>query len=796
MSSNAVIPKIPILEGFPDITSNIIHTSRIPARNAEWEQIPLELDVKLVNALESRGIHRLYSHQAESFRKGIAFKDFVVVTPTASGKTLCYNLPVAQTLLTDPSARALYVFPTKALSQDQQSTLNELALGGGFPLKMFTYDGDTPASLRTAARSTGRIIITNPDMLHAGILPNHPKWIQFFSGLRYIIIDEMHSCRGIYGSHVANVLRRLLRIASFYGSRPSFIFCSATIANPAELAHSLSGRDVEVIVKNGSLSGEKMIALYNPPLLDPVQGIRVGTSTESVKIALALLKSGVKTILFARSRVQVELVASYLNEALCNIFNDNAGIVVKPYRSGLLPQERREIERGLRTGSIRGVVSTNALELGIDIGGLDAAVMAGFPGTMASFWQQLGRAGRTGAPSLGVFVASSSPLDQYLVSHPSYFLGSMAEEAKIDPDNPYIFMDHVKCSAFELPFKQGESLYEESPGATPDGSSGATGEALEFLAEQGVVRNTGGRWHWASEGYPGEKISLRSATADNVVIIDITAGNRRVLGEMDRPSAKELIYDNAVYLHLGRRFIVKNLDIANRLCLVEERQLDYWTDAVVKTDIHVLTMDSRIESSGGISVVLGDVLVRSQAEKFKKLRFQTNENIGYGEISLPPEEMQTRALMLVADGHSGAARLLSGPDPAFLSAVLAGAARVMHAMAPAWLLCDKSDLGKVSRIRDPHFEAPVIYFYDKYPGGTGLAEGFSSVICKVAMLAAERIHGCTCHSGCPSCIGVDFAMSVESAPQNTQSAGAEAKRLAGSILLDIGGIDGNTEGST
>ncbi len=769
----------------PEIGPRVAHIERMPARTAQWATLPADLDPALVAALASRGVDRLYSHQAKAYELARSGKDFVVVTPTASGKTLCYNLPVVQTLLEEPQARALYLFPTKALSQDQQAELNEVALGGKLPLRVYTYDGDTPDSLRVAARDTGRIVISNPDMLHSGVMPNHAKWIHFFSNLRYVVVDEMHAYRGVFGSHVANVLRRLLRIAAFYGAAPRFILCSATIGNPGELARALIGRDVAVIEENGAPRGERVVLFYNPPLVDPVQGIRKSTATESEALALRLLRAGVKTILFARSRLKVELIASYIAQALANPYNRDSGIKVSPYRSGLLPSERRAIEKGLREGSIHGVVSTNALELGIDIGGLDAAVVAGFPGAFASFWQQAGRAGRRGSVSLAILVASSSPLDQYIIAHPEYFFGRSPEKARVDPDNPYIFMDHLKCAAFELPFKEGEAF--GVPSADDDE---ATGEGLALLEEEGIVRRTGGRWYWSDQGYPSEKISLRSATADNVVIVDETGGGSKVIGEMDRPSAKELIFDNAVYIHLGRQYLVRKLDIANRTCHVAEKDVDYWTDSVVKTDIEVLTEDERFPLGDGVAeCVLGDVLVRSQAEKFKKLRFHSHENVGYGEISLPSEEMQTRAIVLLfTPGTKAGDELATGSSEAFKAAVLSGLGRLLHDIAPAFLMCDPRDLGRAERVRDPHFGCGAIYLFDRYPGGTGLAEGLAQLLAATVPAARERLVSCPCGGGCPSCIGVDFADSGGGG-QGPASAleGAEVKSRILKLLGALGG---------
>jgi DEAD/DEAH box helicase domain-containing protein len=749
------------LEGIlkdPGFAPNIVMERLLPATDGEFVPFPRDLNGKILRALRERGIDRIYTHQGAVWEHVKAGRHTVVVTPTASGKTLCYNLPVLDTLLGDEKARALYLFPTKALSQDQQSELNELVRLPGETsslLKVATYDGDTPDSLRVSARDSGRIIISNPDMLHAGILPNHPKWIRFFSHLRYIVIDEAHAYRGVLGSHVADVIRRLKRITSFYGADPVFILCSATIGNPRELAGALIGEDAVLVDNNGAPRGEKRVVLYNPPLVDSVQGIRKSAVDESRRWMLAFLRAGIKTILFAHSRVKTEVAASYVNEDLKNIYTDNSRIRVEAYRGGLLPNERREIERGLREGAIQGVVSTNALELGIDIGGLDASVVAGFPGSFNSFWQQSGRAGRRGGTSVSVFVASASPVDQFIMEDPEWFFRKSAEEARLDPDNPYILSDHVRCAAFELPFR--DDVLEK------DEDAFGAGEALPVLAyleEEGILRHTGGgpagsggRWHWADRSFPAEGISLRSATADNVVIIDITKGRNAVIGEMDRPSAKELIFENAVYMHRGNQYLVEKLDIENRKCLVREAEVNYFTDGLVKTDIKVLAEDERFSYREGASAVLGDVLVRSQVAKFKKIRFRTNENIGYGDIDLPEEEMQTRALMFLFDKDSAGGKVLEKLDEAEAGAVLSGAGTLIRQIAPVFLLCDPRDLGVAERVRDPHFGMPALYVYDKYPGGTGLAEGLARRVEELFASIYTATDRCPCKGGCPSCVG-------------------------------------------
>jgi DEAD/DEAH box helicase domain-containing protein len=747
----------------PSFSPFISDVKVFPEREGSYEPLPEDLDARISSVCKSRGMDRLYSHQAASYRSVRDGMHTVIVTPTASGKTLCYNLPVMQTLLENPEARALYLFPTKALSQDQQSELNGMvgkgdsgsenqdAGGGRIPLRVCIYDGDTPQSIRSDARDKGRIIISNPDMLHAGILPNHPKWIRFFANLKFIVIDEMHMYRGIFGSHMANLIRRILRVARFYGSEPTFILCSATIGNPKELAERLTGLPVNLVDKSGAPTGKKTVVLYNPPLVDAVQGIRRSVMNESQRWALAFLKKDVKTILFAHSRVRTEVISSYINDSLRNMYNDNHGITVVPYRGGLLPLERRNIEKGLREGTIQGVVSTNALELGIDIGGLDAAVVAGFPGSFSSFWQQAGRAGRRQTESVAVFIASSSPLDQYIIAHSDYFFDRPQETAHVDPDNPYVLTDHVKCAAFELPFTDSDI------GGFPED---ATRDILSFLEEDGILRHAASRWHWSDRSFPSEAVSLRSATADNVVIVDMTKGKNQVIGEMDRPSARELLFPNAVYIHLGRQYIVTSLDIPNRRAEVEETDVNYFTDAVVKMDIKVLTEDENVATAPeGTEIIIGDLLVRTQVAKFKKLRFHTQENIGFGEIALDAEEHETRGMMLLLEklpDGSGYGDL----DEAAQAEVLSGIGTLIRSVAPFFLLCDRRDIGIAPRVRDPHFGCPALYIFDSAPGGSGLSEALASRLGEVFAAGSERTKACSCESGCPSCIGVDSTGAV------------------------------------
>jgi DEAD/DEAH box helicase domain-containing protein len=728
------------LHADPTFTDNVRHWQTIPARPGRYAPIPEAIDERIVAALARRGITELYSHQREAVDHALAGRNVVVVTPTASGKTLTYNLPVLNAILADPDTRALYLFPTKALSQDQQAELNMTVEDGGIGVSVMTFDGDTPQAIRATARSRGQIIISNPDMLHAGIMPNHTKWVQFFQNLRYVVIDELHTYRGIFGSHVGNVVRRLKRIAAFYGAAPTFILCSATIGNPQELAQAIVEAPVELVSTNGAPTGEKHIILYNPPLVDRVQGIRRGVVHASRELAVRFLRRGIKTIVFARSRQRTELIASYIRSTLANVYTENERIRVESYRGGYLPSERRMIEKGLRDGAIHGVVSTNALELGIDVGGLDAAILGGFPGSVASSLQQAGRAGRRQTVSMAVLVANASPLDQFVIEHPEYFLDRNPECAYINPDNPFVLFDHLKCAVFELPMHTDERFTAQSE------------DLLAVLEESGVIRRSGATYHWADQSFPAEQISLRSATTDNVVIVDTTGGADTVIGEMDRPSAKELLFNNAIYIHRGDQFVVTNLDIENRRCYVERTEVNYFTDALVKVDIKVLSEDERT-AVAGVDVVTGDVLVRSIAAKFKKIRFNSHENIGYGDIELPEEQMHTRAAMVILNETHAARHAYEALPPAARPVALNRLSRLLRDVAPVYLMSVVQDLGVHAAVRDPHFEEPAFFLYDRYPGGSGLSDAFTRALPAVLTAARDRVVACSCESGCPSCVG-------------------------------------------
>lgn len=705
-----------------------------PAREAVYGEWPEALDSRLAEVLARRGIRRLYSHQAEAIAHALGGRNVVVVTPTASGKTLCYNLPVVNAVLSDPAARALYLFPTKALSQDQVAELHEVVTALGADIKTFTYDGDTSPSARQAIRQAGHIVVTNPDMLHSGILPHHTKWVKLFENLRYVVIDEIHQYRGVFGSHVANVLRRLRRICRFYGADPVFICCSATIANPGELAEKLIGAPVELVDRNGAPSGERHFIFYNPPVVNKELGIRRSSLLEGKRWAAELLKNGISTIVFARSRVAVEVLLMYLQEAL----GRDGAKQVRGYRGGYLPLERRAIEQGLRSGGIRGVVATNALELGIDIGSLEAAVLVGYPGSVASTWQQAGRAGRRSGVSLAVFVASSNPLDQYLITHPEYFFGRPPEHGWVNPDNLPILISHLKCAAFELPFTDGEQFGVET-----------TGEILEFLAEERILHHVGGRWHWTQDNFPAEDVSLRSASRENFVVIDQTRKESpRVIGEVDRFSAPMLIHEQAIYLHGGEQYQIERLDYENRKAYARRVEVDYYTDANLAVNLKVLGVEREERLATGAARAWGDVQVNALVTMFKKIKLHTHENLGWGEVHLPEEELHSTAFWLSFPAEvEGRFR---GDE---LQGALAGLANVLHQVAPLYLLSDPGDLHVACQVKSPFNERPTIFLYDSYPGGVGLSQKLFENCTDLLRSARELIAGCPCGTGCPSCVG-------------------------------------------
>lgn len=743
------------LRNSPKIRQNFTDWKVIPARPPRYAQFPSPLNPKLKGALQRMGIEKLYTHQAQALQLLIQGKNVAVVTPTASGKTLCYNLPVLDSLLGDPNSRAIYIFPTKALSQDQVNELQDLITILGGQIRTFTYDGDTPPSARRAIRTAGQIVVTNPDMLHKAILPHHTKWLKLFENLQYVIIDEMHNYRGVFGSHLANIIRRLKRISKFYGSNPQFVLCSATIANPQELAQRIVEEEVELVDDNGAPSGEKHFLLYNPSLINKALGIRKSSLAEARNFASLLLENGVQTIAFARSRLRVEVLLTYLREAMRKA--KKSPRLVRGYRGGYLPLERREIEKGLREGEVLGVVSTNALELGIDIGQLDACIIAGYPGSISSTWQQAGRAGRRTSVSLAILVATSSPLDQYLINHPDYFFGQSPEAGIVDPNNLVILTNHLKCAAFEIPFEDGENYGVEN-----------TADILRYLEENRVLHHAGTKWHWMSDSYPAEEISLRTAGPGNFVILD-AKDRSRVIGECDYFSAPMLIHEGAIYLHESLAYQIRELDWEGRKAYAEEASVDYYTDANLKTNIQILDVFKR-ENRQGIGLFQGEVNVTTLVTMYKKIKLHTHENVGWGKLSLPEQSMHTTSFWLEF-GKSALEELKLSPED--FSTGLKGLSNLLGKIVPLFIISDPRDIRSVPMVRSPFSQLPTIYIYDNYPGGVGFSEKIYNISDQLLQACLELVQDCACKEGCPSCVGPPLEVG-DMAKENTLSLIKEA----------------------
>jgi len=731
---NTVIARFRAAHQEPDSPIRAIHHQE--AREGSFAEIPGHVDGRLKRALEKHGIVRLYTHQAEAFSAVEAGENVVAVTPTASGKTLCYNLPVLQSLLGDAGARAMYLFPTKALAEDQLHELHQSIEAMGSDLCVFTYDGDTPQDARKAIRQRANVVLTNPDMLHSGILPHHTRWARYFENLQYVVIDELHYYRGVHGSHLANLLRRLKRICEFYGSQPRYICCSATIANPRELAEALTGEPFRLVERNGAPQGEKFFIFYNPPVVNRQLGIRRSYISETRRVALEFIERNLQTLVFANSRLATEVLVTYLKDA-CDR-NSFPKETVRGYRGGYLPRERRQIERSLRDGEVRAVAATNALELGVDIGSLDAVVMAGYPGTIASTWQRAGRAGRRQATSAAVLVASSAPLDQYIVEHPDYFFGSSPEQAAINPENLEILLSHLKCAVFELPIREDEKFGPH-----------ATGELCRFLEERGFLRQSAGAWHWTSDTYPADAVSLRAVSSDNFVVVDITS-EPAVIAEVSFTAALTSLHEKAIYLHEARQYHVERFDYKERKAYVKQVESDYYTDAIDYTQVKVLEV-FETEPLAGAKREQGDVRVNRQIVGFKKIKFYTMENVGAGKLSMPEQEMHTTAFWL----HFPADFLarLGEYTPTERQSGITGLGNALRTIAALLLMCDPRDLGvAVGQETTDTFE-PNLYLYDNYPGGIGQSAPLFRLTPRLLRQTAELLAGCGCDAGCPSCVG-------------------------------------------
>ena len=784
-----ILRSLELLKDIGYKSDSIKAIKHIPAQEGKYRDYPDGVHPALREALAAKGFTQLFSHQRSTWEALKEGKNVVVVTPTASGKTLCYNLPVLDAIMKDPSTRALYLFPTKALSQDQQAELDDINARLPEEVRVFTYDGDTPQDARKAIRARGHIVLTNPDMLHAGILPHHTKWIKLFENLKYIVIDELHSYRGIFGSHLANVLRRLRRIARFYGADPQFILSTATIANPAEMAEKMIEAPVALVDDNGAPRGGKYIVFYTPPVVNAALGIRRSYVNESRRVASIFLRNGLQTIVFAGSRLITEVLLTYLKEDIeTNIQKEG---LIRGYRGGYLPLKRREIEKGLRSGEILGVVSTNALELGIDIGTLDVAVLAGYPGTIASTWQRAGRAGRKTGLSAAVLVATSSPLDQFIINNPEYFFSKSPEMALINPDNLSILVSHIECAAFELPFEDGERF-----------GRAEIGEILNFLEEDKLLHHSKDKWFYTSEAYPADAISLRSISSDNFVVVDIT-GEAKVIAEVDFTAALTALHPKAIYIVEGEQYFVEKLDFEERKAYVKKTDIDYYTDAIDYTKITVLDIfDKKGIEAGAGRISHGEVHVATQVVGFKKIKFHTMENVGAGDLQLPQNEMHTTAYWLTVPS----ALMQAVPFPAEQRINgLFGLAYILHHVSPIFMMCDLHDVGvsigdnttgeslpprlaparpgpavqgqdETPLAMDPDFE-PNIFIYDSFPGGIGLSPSLFSLEGRLLEHALKTLEACPCRDGCPSCTGA------------TNESGKEAKKVARILLQGLLGLE-------
>jgi DEAD/DEAH box helicase domain-containing protein len=733
----------------------IVHVEDLPEREPVSQELDGGLHASAKAALNRRGIERLYSHQATAVEKVRQGENVVVVTGTASGKTLCYTIPVLDALLADSKSTMLFVYPTKALAQDQLRGLRALqSKDQGVSFVSGTYDGDTSQGLRRKLRSNGNVILTNPDMLHQGILPHHARWNRFFSHLRYIVIDEVHAYRGVFGSHLANVMRRVGRICRHYGAAPQFICSSATIANPKGHAERVCGVPMTLVDNDGAPRGPKRFVFWNPPSVEKpagggpnawrVGGQRRSAIQEAVELMSLLVQDKVQTIAFVRTRLTAELILRSCREKLRTVSNRLADAVYA-YRGGYLPEERRAIERKLGDGEILGVSSTNALELGIDIGSLDACIMVGYPGTVASLWQQAGRAGRGREESMVFLVAQNSPMDQYLMAHTDYILAQNPEQAVVDPDNPHIAVGHLKCAAYELPLSP-EDAEGFGPYAEP---------VLDLLEEERYLRRVRNHWYWASSEYPAAAVNLRNISGTVYTIQDESRGER-IVGTMDEVSAFSQLHDHAVYLHRADTYFVTKLDIDQKVAHVERRDLDYYTQAAQTSEVRVDGTEREQTCFGGL-LGYGDVTVTTTISCFKKMRFHSRDSLGFEELDLPPQTLETVAFWFAP------------PEPVVVEArkkgvtvnnALIGIANVLVEVAPFYVMCDTKDIGTVVDSRNLKREA--VFLHDRYPGGMGYASRCFDSFEEILATIAEIIHDCGCEDGCPSCVGSpmpSFAMS-------------------------------------
>lgn len=773
----------------------IVHVESIPARPARFGKLVTPLHPAVQRILAAQGIERLYTHQVSAVELARQGKDFVVVTSTASGKTLCYNIPVLETLARDPAAKAIYLFPTKALAQDKMRGLARFKEAAPeFPLVAGVYDGDTSPDTRRKLREEANVILTNPDMLHQGILPWHPSWSRFFANLRYVVIDEVHAYRGIFGSNVGAVLRRLERIARHYGAKPQIICASATIANPKELSEKLTGRTMEVVDDDGSPKGPRKFVLWNPPFIDEGRVERRSSNAEAEHLLVELMKDGAQVIAFAKARVVAEVLYRYVRERLEREAPRLAD-KIRAYRGGYLPEDRRAIERALFSGELMAVTSTNALELGIDIGSLDAAVIVGYPGTIASTWQQAGRAGRKGDEALAVLIAHNLPVDQYLMRHPEYLFGKSPENAVIDPHNPYVLARHLRCAAYEIPIRPEDAeLFGDY-----------TQAVLEVLEDSGELIRRGQRWHWARPVFPAGEVKLRNMSDNTYTIVDTTAyGTRggaaadvradrrpafqgrgscqntnRVIGTIDELSAFEQVHPEAVYMHDGETYLVESLDLSERVAYVHKADVDYFTQAISETRVQIEATEEEKRWRAAI-VGFGDLSVTSLVYMFKKVKFYSRDSIGYGKVDLPPRTMDTTGFWLIPPLETLSKVRSYGRIP---SEGLLGIGNVLSGVLSMFVMCDPTDVGTV--VESSNIGAPTLIVYDRYPGGVGFAQRGYELVGDLMTACLSVVEECRCEDGCPSCVGAPVPPYAQQDPDASTRGRIPDKEAALVILYDL-----------
>ncbi|MCE9594842.1 MAG: DEAD/DEAH box helicase [Planctomycetes bacterium] len=778
------------LRADPEFGPRCVHWRTVAARDEHVADFPANLHPALLELYARRGIARPWSHQREAIEHALAGRDVLVTTPTASGKTLCFVVPVLQRLLeTEGKSRALFLYPTKALSQDQSTNLNSLIAELGREWHSFTYDGDTPPSVRRTLRDQGHIVLTNPWMLHAGILPNHAKWAELFRDLETVVIDEVHTLSGVFGSSVANVLRRLQRIAAHYGSKPRFLLSSATIPNAREHARTLIGRDVELVERDGSPAGPRTFAVYNPPMLDAVAGLRANALEEARRLALRVVGPKHQTIFFCNRRTSVEVLTRYLKASAHELGLERDEI--RGYRGGYLPNLRREIESDLRAGKVKVVVTTNALELGIDIGSLDVAVLVGYPGSQASFWQRAGRVGRRGRASFVIQIARSDPIDQYLATHPDWLFDAPRERLGLDPDNLVILSEQVKCAAFELPFSVAELEADRARGGF--GRAPHLGGILDYLSDESkLLHRRGDRWFWMADAYPAEDVSLAGGGPDNVLILD--SETKKAVGEIDREGSLTTVHEGAIYQVEGETWIVERFDFENRRAYVKKVETDYFTEAEVDTEVRVLGLDreaarkradapqlalANVPSTDDYTVWSGEVHVTTIATSYKKVRYYTRESVGIEKIHLPAEEIDTQAFVFALSLESANALGLEGGDR---GSAWSGVGKLLRHVAPLFLRCQPQDLGLSTQVRSPHFGRPTIFLYDRVQGGVGLADVLFEIHRELFQAALDVVERCECERGCPACVGPI----AEAGPLGKASARTVLGHLArGGVARDV-----------